>query len=140
MMNNIVYDKLLSTWIILYSFGYIINIFKYNPVILLYIAYLFVVLSSIYILFNYNKNTQLFYFILVNSIVKLPFIFLIWNKKITTPDIIFTCVFIVIYVIIMTLINYDIICYYKDIVKKIINHEDDGIETPLFTIYKKYML
>jgi hypothetical protein len=41
----------------------------------------------------------------------------------------------------MTLINEDIVAYYGGIVKNIINHEDkDGIATPLFTLYKKYIL
>jgi hypothetical protein len=148
MMEDFVYHKLLSTWIVLYSIGYVLSnasatssVFKYNPIILLYIAYLFVILSAVYIIYLYNKNTQLFYFLLVNSAIKLPFILLIWNRKITTPDIVFTAVFLLIYVIYMTLINEDIVAYYGGIVKNIINHEDkDGIATPLFTLYKKYIL
>jgi hypothetical protein len=151
MKEEIVYHKLLSTWIVLYSIGYVLSnasnasnasyVFKYNPIILLYIAYLFVILSAVYIIYLYNKNTQLFYFLLVNSAIKLPFILLIWNRKITTPDIVFTVAFILIYVIYMTLINEDIVAYYGGIVKNIINHEDkDGIATPLFTLYKKYIL
>jgi hypothetical protein len=148
MMDDFVYHKLLSTWIVLYSIGYVLSnastasrVFKYNPIILLYIAYLFVILSAVYIISLYNKNTQLFYFLLVNSAIKLPFILLIWNRKITTQDIIFTCVFLLLYVIYMMLINEDIVAYYGGIVKNIINHEDkDGIATPLFTLYKKYIL
>lgn len=142
MKEDLVYHKLLSTWIVIYSIGYVLShSFKYNPIILLYISYLFVILSTVNIINNLNKNTQLLYFLLVNSAIKLPFILLIWNRKITTQDIIFTIAFILIYVIYMTLINEDIVAYYGGIVKNIINHEDkDGIETPLFSLYKKYIL
>jgi hypothetical protein len=140
MIKYVSYEKLLSFWIILYSIGYINNIFKYNPIILLFIAYLFVIVSSAFIAYKYNKNTQLFYFILVNSVVKLPFILLIWDKKITKQDIIFTCLFILAYVIYMKIIDEDIINYYREIIRYIINYEDGGLETPLFSIYKHYIL
>jgi hypothetical protein len=139
MIKFISYEKLLSFWIVLYSIGYAINIFKYNPILLLFIAYLFAIISTIYIIYNYNKNTQLFYFILINSIIKLPFIFLIWNKKIINIDIIFTCVFIFSYVIYMKLIDEDIICFYRDIIQYFINYEDGGSVTPLYSLYKDYV-
>jgi hypothetical protein len=40
----------------------------------------------------------------------------------------------------MKLIDEDIICYYRDIIKYFINYEDGGSITPLFTLYKKYIL
>lgn len=140
MIKYVSYEKLLSFWIFLYSIGYINGIFKYNPIILLFIAYIFVIVSSIFIAYKYNKNTQLFFFIVVNSVIKLPFILLIWNKKITTMDIIFTCLFIFAYVIYMKIRDEDIINYYREIITHIINYKEGGLETPLFTIYKYYIL
>lgn len=140
MVKYISYEKLLSFWIFLYSIGYINNIFKYNPIILLFIAYMFAIVSSIFIAYKYNKNTQLFYFIVVNTVVKLPFILLIWDKKITKYDIIFTCLFILAYVIYMKIIDEDIINYYREIITHIINYKEGGLETPIFSIYKYYLL
>ena len=140
MVEYVSYEKLLSFWIFIYSFGYINNIFIYNPIILLFISYLFVIASSILIAYNYNKNTELFYFILVNSVIKLPFIFLLRNKKITFIDIIFTFLFILSYVIYMNIIEEDTVSYYMNIIKHIINNKDNGLETPLFSLYKYNML
>lgn len=142
MTKYISYEKLLSFWIILYSIGYISNIsniFKYNPIILLGITYVFVILSMIYILSKYNKNTQIYYLILINTVIKLPFIILLWNRKITITDIAFTILFIIAYVIYMKLIDEDIICNYRDIIIHIINYEDGGLALPLFPIYKHYI-
>jgi len=72
-------DKLLTSWIIIYSIGYIINIFPYNPILLLYISSLFFIITIIIIIYYYNENTKLLYFVIINVIIKIP---LIWRNNI----------------------------------------------------------
>jgi len=128
-------DKLLSTWIIIYSIGYILNIFPYNPIILLFISIMFFIIGTIIILNNYNENTRLLYFITVNVIIKVPFILLIWQKNIKTIDIAFTLIFITTYMIYITLLEEDIISIYKDLLNNIIDNAT-GRKTNIYILFK----
>ena len=114
-------DKLLSVWVVIYSIGYILNIFPYNPIILLYLSIMFFIIGTIIIINNYNENTRLLYFIANNVIIKVPLILLIWRKNIKTIDIAFTLIFITTYMIYMIFINEDIISIYKDLLINIID-------------------
>ena len=109
-------DKLLSVWIFIYSIFYIFRIVPYNPILLLYIAVLFAWISSIYIYVN-TKNMEYFYaYIMINFFVKqIPIMFII-DDKLGTPDIVFTVLFILLYIIYMTAIKADIICTYHDLI------------------------
>jgi len=124
-------DRLLSAWIVVYSWIYLFGITHYNPIILLCIAYSFTMLSSIYIALKSNDNTRLFTFIIINSFLKLIPIALIWKEKIFYNDIIFSYIFVIIYIAYMYIVDDDIICTYKDIVLHIIN-KDIGRSTILF--------
>jgi len=109
-------DKLLSFWIILYSICYLQKIFPYNPIILLYIS-LSSVIMLLYVLLNY-ENDILIYIIILNLMIKVPFIILIYRKKINMIDIIFTIIFISIYIIYIKLINEDVFTIYKELIFK----------------------
>jgi len=114
-------DKLLSVWVVIYSIGYILNIFSYNPIILLYLSIIFSIIVPIIVIYNYNENTRLQYFIANNVIIKVPLILLIWRKNIKTIDIAFTLIFITTYMIYIIYINEDIISIYKDLLNNIID-------------------
>ena len=55
MKNNITLDKFLSFWIVLYSLGYVLKIFPYNPIILLTLAIFVFVIKVFIVLYYYNK-------------------------------------------------------------------------------------
>ena len=59
MKNNITLDKFLSFWIVLYSLGYVLKIFPYNPIILLTLAILVFVIKVFIVLYYYNKKYNL---------------------------------------------------------------------------------
>ena len=121
----------LSVWIVLYSYLYIAKIFPYNPIILLCIATGFYIINIGNIAYNYNENTLLVYYIIINSLLKLPPLLMVYRDKINYNDIIFSVIFIIIYVIFMTLIEEDIICIYKNYTDFIIN-KNDGIMGELY--------
>lgn len=121
----------LSVWIVLYSYLYIAKIFPYNPIILLCIATGFYIINIGNIAYNYNENTLLVYYIIINSLLKLPPLLMVYRDKINYNDIIFSVIFIIIYVIFMTLIDEDIICIYKNYTDFIIN-KNDGIMGELY--------
>ena len=62
MMGEITLDKFLSFWIVLYSFGYVLKIFPYNPIILLGVSIVVFVAAVIITLYYHNKNSNLFYY------------------------------------------------------------------------------
>lgn len=121
-------DRLLSAWIVVYAYLYIFGVTPYNPILLLYIAYSFVILSSIVIVQEGKNMNRYIMFLMLNSFFKLIPIILVWNHKITVYDIVFTCVFVLVYIIYMYLMRDDIICLYKDLVYYIID-QDKGRET-----------
>jgi hypothetical protein len=128
----------LSVWIVLYSYLYIAKIFPYNPIILLCIATGFYIINIGNIAYNYNENTLLVYYIIINSLLKLPPLLMVYRDKINYNDIIFSVIFIIIYIIFMTLIDEDIICIYKNYTAFIIN-KNDGIMGELY-YYINYLL
>jgi hypothetical protein len=123
MQDIITIDKFLSVWIVLYSIGYVLKIFPYNPLILLAMAIAFFICASIIIIYYHNKNSNFLYFFIINFIFKIPLFTLIYfqNKNITDYDIIFTFYIVMFYIIYIEIRGDDIFCIYKDLVLFIIN-------------------
>jgi len=123
MRDIITIDKFLSVWIVLYSIGYVLKIFPYNPLILLAMAIAFFIFASIIIIYYHNKNSNFLYFFIINFIFKIPLFTLIYfqNKNITDYDIIFTFYIVMFYIIYIEIRGDDIFCIYKDLVLFIIN-------------------
>lgn len=141
-MNNhiktISIDRLLSTWIVFYAYLYIFGITRlFNPIILLYIAYSFAILASILIIYE-GDIRSLLVFMSINTVLKVIPIMLVWNKPITTNDITFSFVFVMIYIVYMNIIQDDIICVYKDMVLYYINNSK-GRETDVSRFVKQIM-
>lgn len=121
MQNIISIDRLLSVWIILYSYLYLFGLVPNNPILLLFIAYGFAIISSIIIALKSKNITRLIIYIIINTIFKLSLIIMIWKNKINVYDILFSYIFVMIYVVYMNLMKDDIVCVYIDLVKNIID-------------------
>lgn len=141
MQDIITIDKFLSVWIILYSIGYILKIFPYNPLILLAISIAFFIIAVIIIIFYHNKNSNLLYFFIINFIFKIPLFAIVYlrNKNITDYDIIFTISVLIVYIIYIEIMMDDIICIYKDMISFIIN-KNEGRIPQILNNYKNYIL
>jgi hypothetical protein len=121
-------DRLLSAWIFIYAVLYIFRLVPFNPIILLYVAYGFVLYSSIFILAYGTDINRYYFYIAINTFFKVIPIMIVQNDKITINDMIFTVIFILIYVVYMTAIREDIICIYRDLVLHVID-KNKGRET-----------
>lgn len=137
MKKEITLDKFLSFWIVLYSIGYVLKLFPYNPIILLGLAILVFVIKVIIVLYYYNKNSSLLYYFIINFFTKIPLFIIIYGEgaKLTNDDIIFTFLMVLIYIIYIKAIKEDILCIYTDFLYFIIDKED-GREGPLYKYYK----
>ena len=127
-------DKFFSIWIFIYTIAYIFKLVPYNPIILICIALTFFIISLIIIIYNLNRNTLLFYYIMINTIAKIIPLFIIIDNKISNNDIIFTVYFVLLYLIYMQYIKEDIICVYRNYIEFIID-KDKGKESSFYNIY-----
>jgi hypothetical protein len=127
MNKEIKTSSLLSAWIFIYFIFYYFNIFPFNPIFLLYIAFLYAYFASLIISFQTKNYNKLYFFILINTIFKIIPILLINHRKVVLSDIIFTYIFVMIYIIYMFLIKEDIICLYKDL---LLYYIDDNLGRP----------
>jgi len=109
-------DKLLSAWIFVYSIFYIFGIVRYNPIILLYIAYAFAFVSSIYIYVNTENITKFYLYVAINFLVKQVPILIIQNDQLGKEDIIFTLLFILMYLLYMTFIQENVVKTYQNLI------------------------
>jgi hypothetical protein len=130
-------DKFLSFWIVLYSIGYVLKIFHYNPIILLGLSIIVFVAAVIIALYYYNKNSNLFYYFVINFLAKIPLFIMIYNNNpgMKHGDIIFSVLIILIYILYIKAVDDDILCIYRDLLLFIINKED-GRESPFYKYYK----
>lgn len=137
MMENITLDKFLSFWIVLYSVGYVLKLFPYNPILLLGISIIVFAIAVVIILYNHNDNSILLYYFIINFFAKIPLFIIIYNNNpgIKHDDIIFSVLIILIYILYIKAVNDDILCIYRDLLLFIINKED-GREAPLYKYYK----
>lgn len=137
MKKEITLDKFLSFWIVLYSFGYVLKIFHYNPIVLLGVSIIVFAVAVIIALYYHNKNSNLFYYFIINFFAKIPIFLIIYNNnpEMTHKDIIFSILITLIYILYIKVIDDDILCVYKDLLLFIINKED-GREGPLYKYYK----
>jgi hypothetical protein len=141
MKERISLDKFLSFWIVLYSIGYVLKIFHYNPIILLGLSIIVFVAAVIIALYYYNKNSNLFYYFVINFLAKIPLFIMIYNNNpgMKHGDIIFSVLIILIYILYIKAVDDDILCIYRDLLLFIINKED-GRESPFYKYYKNIIV
>jgi hypothetical protein len=140
MREIITFDKFLSVWIVLYSIGYILQIFPFNPLILLAISILFFIFTLIIIIYNHNKNSNLLYFFFINFIFKIPLFAIVYyrTENITEFDILFTFYVILVYIIYIEIMNDNIYCIYNDMISFVID-KNKGRFPQIFYNLKKYI-
>jgi hypothetical protein len=136
--ERITLDKFLSFWIVLYSIGYVLKIFHYNPIMLLGLSIIVFAAAVIIALYYYNKNSNLFYYFVINFLAKIPLFIIIYNNnpRVKHGDIIFSVLIILIYIMYIKAVDDDILCIYRDLLLFIINKED-GREGPFYKYYKE---
>ena len=84
----------------------------------------------------YNKNSNLFYYFVINFLAKVPLFILIYNNNpgMKHCDIIFSVLIVLIYILYIKAVGDDILCVYRDLLLFIINKEE-GREGPFYKYY-----
>jgi hypothetical protein len=121
-MNGLISpDKLISVWMIGYLILYKLKLVMYNPIILFYIGLIFVIFGSFYVLI-YGKMTKRFLmFIILNTLIKVIPIIILYKDKIQSRDVSFTFIFLIVYILYLTIRKEDVVNLYKDIVINIMD-------------------
>ena len=123
-MNGLISpDKLLSVWIIVYFILYKLKLVKYNPIILFYTALIFVIIGSFYILIYGKISKRFLMFVILNILIKVIPIIILYKDKIQSRDISFTFIFLIVYILYLTIRNEDVINLYRDIIINIIDNK-----------------
>lgn len=121
-MNGLISpDKLLSVWIIVYLILYKLKLVKYNPVLLFYIGLLFVIFGSFYVLIYGKVSKRFLMFIILNILLKVIPIIILYKDKIQSRDVLFTFIFLIVYILYVTIRNEDVINLYKDIIMNVMD-------------------
>ena len=99
------------------------------------------VAAVIIALYYYNKNSNLFYYFVINFLAKIPLFIMIYNNNpgMKHGDIIFSVLIILIYILYIKAVDDDILCIYRDLLLFIINKED-GRESPFYKYYKNIIV
>lgn len=142
MKNIISFDKLLSVWIIFYFILFVLNVVEYNPLILIIISIIFQVISILYILYFKKNVINILVFLIVILMFKISmfiYIFLTKLLKITNNDIVFTILFIIIYILYITIQNESLYSIYNDLLLNYVN-EKEGRTTNLHNMFKLYLM
>jgi hypothetical protein len=121
-MNGLISpDKIISVWMIVYLILYKLKLVMYNPIILFYIGLIFVIFGSFYVLIYGKMSKRFLMFIILNTLIKVIPIIILYKDKIQSRDVAFTFIFIIVYILYLTIRNEDAISLYKDIVINIID-------------------
>ena len=121
-MNGLISpDKLISVWILVYFILYKLKLVKYNPIILFYIGLIFVIFGSFYVLIYGKMSKRFLMFIILNTLIKVSPIIILYKDKIQSRDVSFTLIFLIVYILYLTIRKEDVVNLYKDIVMNVID-------------------
>lgn len=134
------FDLIFSYWIFIWSILYILGVPLYSPKFALICG---LSVNIVMFMYLYHKNilrTKLIYFVLINTIIKvLPLIYL-RNKNIKKPDIYFTIILFLVFIIWLQINNQ----YTSDNINNILDlYLDDNKLSPSMirlNAIKKYLL
>jgi hypothetical protein len=97
-MKKLRFDLVFSYWIFLWYILYVFNIVIYSPKFLLIIGLIYNIIMLFFMFIYRTNKTTIFYFILINTFIKVLPLYYLKNKLIKISDIYFSillfCLFI----------------------------------------------
>jgi len=119
--------EIFSYWIFIWFILYYLGLTKYNPLLILIVAYIFTLFELIYLIKNNISKYNFIKFFIINIIIKLIPILLIikFPLKFNINDIYISIYLILIYFIIMIILNKNPYDYYKMMINTYINNNDN---------------
>ena len=115
--------EIFSYWIFIWFILYYLGLTKYNPLLILIVAYIFTLFELIYLIKNNISKYNFIKFFIINIIIKLIPILLIikFPLRFNINDIYISIYLILIYFIIMIILNKNPYDYYKMLINTYIN-------------------
>lgn len=115
--------EIFSYWIFIWFILYYLGLTKYNPLLILIVAYIFTLFELIYLIKNNISKYNFIKFFIINIIIKLIPILLIikFPLRLNINDIYISIYLILIYFIIMIILNKNPYDYYKMLINTYIN-------------------
>jgi hypothetical protein len=115
--------EIFSYWIFIWFILYYLGLTKYNPLLILIVAYIFTLFELIYLIKNNISKYNFIKFFIINIIIKIIPILLIikFPLKFNINDIYISIYLILIYFIIMIILNKNPYDYYKMLINTYIN-------------------
>ena len=137
-------DLILSYWIFLWFLLFCFGLIKYNPFFILCIGLLFSFIEIYYLIYNKASKYNIIKFTIINIIIKsIPIIILILMNKnnCNINDIVFTIIFVSIYLLYLHFNNTNIIIIYNRILNGLLyNNDNDYYKTISSKLYDKIYL
>lgn len=132
-------DLILSYWIFLWFLLFCFGLIKFNPFLILCIGFLFSFIEIYYLIYNKASKYNIIKFSIINIIIKsIPIIILILMNKnnYNINDIIFTIIFIVIYLLYLHINNTNVIIIYNRILDGLLySKNSDYYKTIMSKLY-----
>ncbi len=128
-----------SEWIFILSFLFYFDIIPFNPIYLIFLALttnVFMLFYMIYLQYiNKLKNKVVIKKQILNIFIeKLIPLYLVYNKPVSTNDLYFTFITMIVYVLFMELMNKNFIDLYSYLSKSIIDNKN---VLPVYYLYDK---
>jgi hypothetical protein len=130
--------EIFSYWVFVWFILYYIGLTKYNPLLLLIVAYIFTLFEFIYLILKKSSKYNLIKFMIINIIIKLIPILLIikFPLRFDLKDIYISIYLIFFYIIIMSIMNKNPYEYYKLMLHTYI-YNDEKYKTYFSILYDK---
>jgi hypothetical protein len=130
--------EIFSNWVFVWFILYYIGLTKYNPLLLLIVAYIFTLFEFIYLIIKKSSKYNLIKFMIINIIIKLIPILLIikFPLRFDLKDIYISIYLIFFYIIIMSIMNKNPYEYYKLMLHTYI-YNDEKYKTYFSILYDK---
>lgn len=130
--------EIFSYWVFVWFILYYIGLTKYNPLLLLIVAYIFTLFEFIYLILKKSSKYNLIKFLIINIIIKLIPILLIikFPLRFDLKDIYISIYLIFFYIIIMSIMNKNPYEYYKLMLHTYI-YNDEKYKTYISILYDK---
>lgn len=130
--------EIFSFWVFVWFILYYIGLTKYNPLLLLIVAYIFTLFEFIYLIIKKSSKYNLIKFLIINIIIKLIPILLIikFPLRFDLKDIYISIYLIFFYIITMSIMNKNPYEYYKLMLHTYI-YNDEKYKTYISILYDK---
>lgn len=123
-----------SYWILFWFILYYNKIIKFNPLFILYLAFI----HNFYFAITTLKGLILYKYLFMIFIIKIIPIYLIYNNKIHIDDIIFSIILFLCYNLYLYINNTDINNIYNQINDSIINNKNDTLFFYIINLFYKH--